>query len=128
MKYSSILLTTVMKYSSILLTTVPFMKYSSILLKLCPFIKYSSILLTIVSIYKVFIHFTDNCVHLIFMHPLYSTYKSRFQNEETVIFTLRVMTGAIILYDHVHPVGAFTKKAPIDVRNLVKDQWYSSSL
>ncbi|XP_041378853.1 CYFIP-related Rac1 interactor B-like [Gigantopelta aegis] len=48
------------------------------------------------------------------------TYKSRFQNEETVIFTLRVMTGAIILYDHVHPVGAFTKKAPIDMKASIK--------
>ena len=26
------------------------------------------------------------------------------------------MVGVIILYDHVHPVGAFAKKAAIDVR------------
>lgn len=27
-----------------------------------------------------------------------------------VVFCQRVMVGAIILYDHVHPIGAFAKK------------------
>ncbi|XP_023230474.1 protein FAM49B-like [Centruroides sculpturatus] len=40
---------------------------------------------------------------------------SRFKNEETVLFVLRVMVGVIILYDHVHPVGAFAKSSHIDV-------------
>ena len=40
---------------------------------------------------------------------------SRFRNEETILFVLRVMVGLIILYDHVHPVGAFAKSAHIDV-------------
>ena len=31
------------------------------------------------------------------------------------MFCLRVMVGVIILYDHVHPVGAFAKSSPIDV-------------
>jgi len=43
-------------------------------------------------------------------------YRSKFANEETVMFCLRVMVGVIILYDHVHPVGAFAKTSPIDVR------------
>ena len=43
-------------------------------------------------------------------------YSSRFKNEETQLFCLRVMVGVIILYDHVHPVGAFAVKAAIDVR------------
>ncbi|CAI8043381.1 CYFIP-related Rac1 interactor B [Geodia barretti] len=43
-------------------------------------------------------------------------YTSRFQSEETQLFCLRVMVGVIILYDHVHPVGAFAVKAAIDVR------------
>lgn len=42
-------------------------------------------------------------------------YRSRFTNEETVSFCLRVMVGVIILYDHVHPVGAFAKTSKIDV-------------
>lgn len=46
----------------------------------------------------------------------YREYKSRFTNEETVSFCLRVMVGVIILYDHVHPVGAFAKMSKIDVR------------
>lgn len=40
----------------------------------------------------------------------------RFQmGEDTVHFCLRVMVGVIILYDHVHPTGAFCKGSRIDV-------------
>lgn len=45
---------------------------------------------------------------------------SRFQNEGTVHFVLRVMVGVIILYDHVHPNGAFIKTTQIDVRGSIK--------
>lgn len=44
-----------------------------------------------------------------------SEYRSRFTSEETVLFCLRVMVGVIILYDHVHPAGAFVKTSNIDV-------------
>jgi len=30
------------------------------------------------------------------------------------------MTAAIILYDHVHPTGAFDKKSAIDVKGAIK--------
>ncbi|XP_066864185.1 CYFIP-related Rac1 interactor A isoform X1 [Kogia breviceps] len=43
-------------------------------------------------------------------------YRSRFTSEETLMFCMRVMVGVIILYDHVHPVGAFCKTSKIDVR------------
>ena len=43
---------------------------------------------------------------------------ARFQQKETTLFVLRVMVGAIILYDHVHPVGAFYRKSNIDVSQL----------
>lgn len=33
-----------------------------------------------------------------------------------MLFCMRVMVGVIILYDHVHPVGAFAKTSKIDVR------------
>lgn len=46
-------------------------------------------------------------------------YRSRFTNEETVSFCLRVMVGVIILYDHVHPVGAFAKTSKIDVSCII---------
>lgn len=46
-------------------------------------------------------------------------YRSRFTNEETVSFCLRVMVGVIILYDHVHPVGAFAKTSKIDVSYIL---------
>lgn len=36
------------------------------------------------------------------------------------MFTLRVMTGLIILYDNFHPVGAFVKNSPVDVKTSVK--------
>ena len=30
------------------------------------------------------------------------------------------MVGVIILYDHVHPVGAFAKKAAIDIKSSIR--------
>lgn len=47
-------------------------------------------------------------------------YSSRFKNEETKFFCLRVMVGVIILYDHVHPVGAFVKTSGIEVKHSVR--------
>lgn len=40
---------------------------------------------------------------------------SQFQREETQLFVLRVMVGLVILYDHVHPQGAFVKASNVDV-------------
>lgn len=40
---------------------------------------------------------------------------SRFESENTNMFCLRAMVGCIILYDHLHPQGAFHKKSPIRV-------------
>lgn len=45
---------------------------------------------------------------------------SRFHKEDTILFVLRVMVGLIILYDHVHPVGAFSRNAHIDVKGCIK--------
>lgn len=42
-------------------------------------------------------------------------YTSRFNSEDTLLFCMRVMVGVIILYDHVHPNGAFNKSSKIDV-------------
>jgi hypothetical protein len=47
-------------------------------------------------------------------------YQSKITNEETVMFCLRVMVGVISLYDHVHPVGAFAKNSPVDMKNSIK--------
>ncbi|XP_071528468.1 CYFIP-related Rac1 interactor B-like [Panulirus ornatus] len=55
---------------------------------------------------------------------------ARFRREETQLFILRVMVALIILYDHVHPVGAFVKASNVDVKGCVKvlkDQPASSS-
>jgi hypothetical protein len=40
---------------------------------------------------------------------------NRFPKPETNLFAARAMTGSIILFDHVHPLGAFHKKSPIQV-------------
>ncbi|KAK0055392.1 CYFIP-related Rac1 interactor B, partial [Biomphalaria pfeifferi] len=40
--------------------------------------------------------------------------------EETRLFCLRVMVGVIILYDHVHPVGAFAKTSSIEMKSTIK--------
>lgn len=48
-------------------------------------------------------------------------YSSRFENPDTLLFCQRVMVGAIILYDLVHSVGAFSKKNPsIDIRASIR--------
>lgn len=53
-------------------------------------------------------------------------YRSRFASEDTVLFCLRVMVGVIILYDYVHPAGAFVKSSKIDVRaEILSPQVYS---
>lgn len=44
----------------------------------------------------------------------------RLEREETILFILRVMVGLIILYDHVHPEGAFVKSSHIDIKSSVK--------
>ncbi|MGH0133859.1 UNVERIFIED_CONTAM: hypothetical protein FKN15_017417 [Acipenser sinensis] len=47
-------------------------------------------------------------------------YTSRFNSEDTQLFCMRVMVGVIILYDHVHPAGAFTKASKIDMKGCIK--------
>lgn len=45
---------------------------------------------------------------------------ARFRREETHLFILRVMVALVILYDHVHPHGAFAKAAAVDVKGCVR--------
>lgn len=47
---------------------------------------------------------------------------TKFHNPgSTISFCQKVMVGLIILYDHVHPIGAFSKKNPaIDVRGCIR--------
>uniref|UniRef100_A0A3B3SNA8 Family with sequence similarity 49 member A n=2 Tax=Paramormyrops kingsleyae TaxID=1676925 RepID=A0A3B3SNA8_9TELE len=47
-------------------------------------------------------------------------YTSRFSSEDTLLFCMRVMVGVIILYDHVHPDGAFVKASKIDMKGCIK--------
>ncbi|KAG8580139.1 hypothetical protein GDO81_007159 [Engystomops pustulosus] len=47
-------------------------------------------------------------------------YRSRFTSEDTLMFCMRVMVGVIILYDHVHPVGAFCKTSKMDMKGCIK--------
>uniref|UniRef100_A0AAY4DWA2 CYRIA/CYRIB Rac1 binding domain-containing protein n=1 Tax=Denticeps clupeoides TaxID=299321 RepID=A0AAY4DWA2_9TELE len=47
-------------------------------------------------------------------------YRKRFASEDTVLFCLRVMVGVIILYDYVHPAGAFIKSSKIDMKGCIK--------
>ena len=43
-------------------------------------------------------------------------FSAKYTNPQTPIFCLRVMVGMIILYDHIHPQGAFVKGGPIQVK------------
>jgi len=46
--------------------------------------------------------------------------RQRIKFEETEALLLRVMTATVILYDHVHPSGAFVKGSGVDVKGCVK--------
>ena len=46
--------------------------------------------------------------------------KRLIRREDTEPFILRVMTAAVILYDHVDPKGAFVKGASVDVKGCVR--------
>jgi hypothetical protein len=43
----------------------------------------------------------------------------KFLKFETNLFCARAMTGAIILYDHTHPLGAFHKRTPIAMKACI---------
>eukprot|EP01104_Vermistella_antarctica_P016794 TRINITY_DN57_c0_g2_i1.p1 TRINITY_DN57_c0_g2~~TRINITY_DN57_c0_g2_i1.p1 ORF type:complete len:315 (+),score=109.00 TRINITY_DN57_c0_g2_i1:221-1165(+) len=45
--------------------------------------------------------------------------KKRFESEETNMFCLRSMTGSIILFDHLHTQGAFSKRSPIHIKGCI---------
>jgi len=45
--------------------------------------------------------------------------KKKFEQETTNLFCLRAMVGCIILFDHLHPQGAFHKKSPVRVKECI---------
>ncbi|KAL1450733.1 hypothetical protein WDU94_003062 [Cyamophila willieti] len=50
---------------------------------------------------------------------------AQFERDSTALFVLRVMTGLLILIDHVAPSGVFVKSSNVDVKaavKLLKDQ------
>ena len=46
-------------------------------------------------------------------------HQKKFEADSTNMFCLRAMTGAIILFDHLHTQGAFAKKSPINIRGAI---------
>lgn len=46
-------------------------------------------------------------------------FKKKFESDTTNMFCLRAMTGAIILFDHLHAQGAFVKKSPINIKSCI---------
>jgi hypothetical protein len=45
--------------------------------------------------------------------------KRRVQQPEAVGFVLRVMVATTLLYDHIHPQGAFIKSSPINIKKII---------
>jgi len=45
--------------------------------------------------------------------------KKTFSNNETNMFCLRSMTGSIILFDHLHATGAFSRKSSIHIKGCI---------
>jgi len=46
-------------------------------------------------------------------------FKKQFNQDVTNMFVLRAMTGAVILFDHLHGVGAFSKRSPINIKGAI---------
>jgi len=44
----------------------------------------------------------------------------RFSNERTNVLCARAMTGAIVMFDNIDPLGAFSKRSPINVKVCVQ--------
>ena len=51
---------------------------------------------------------------------IYRSMAGQFEREETELLVLRVMVGLVILYDHIHPQGAFVRSSPVDVKGCVR--------
>jgi len=47
-------------------------------------------------------------------------FSAKFTKPGTPLFCLRVMVGLIILYDHLHPAGAFCKGSEISIKSSIK--------
>lgn len=60
------------------------------------------------------------CTRVFVCVCVHREYRSRFASEDTVSFCLRVMVGVIILYDYVHPAGAFVKSSKIEMKGCIK--------
>jgi len=43
----------------------------------------------------------------------------KFSSDQTNMFCLRAMTGAVILFDHIDVVGAFGKRTPINIKGVI---------
>jgi len=43
----------------------------------------------------------------------------RFEKQQTLLFCARAMTGSIVLYDHISPLGVFHKKSPVNIKQVV---------
>ena len=43
----------------------------------------------------------------------------KFTKPATLLFCARAMTGSIVLYDHISPLGVFTKKSPINIKQVI---------
>jgi len=44
----------------------------------------------------------------------------RFSNERTNVLCARAMTGAIVMFDNIDPMGAFSKRSAINVKVCVQ--------
>eukprot|EP01106_Pelomyxa_sp_JSP_P015953 TRINITY_DN569_c0_g2_i3.p1 TRINITY_DN569_c0_g2~~TRINITY_DN569_c0_g2_i3.p1 ORF type:complete len:122 (+),score=29.01 TRINITY_DN569_c0_g2_i3:180-545(+) len=46
--------------------------------------------------------------------------QQRFMSNDTNMFCLRAMTGAIILYDHIAEAGVFVRRSPVNVKAAIQ--------
>jgi hypothetical protein len=46
-------------------------------------------------------------------------FQKKFTSETTNMFCLRAMTGSVILFDHLHTTGAFSRRSPIHIKACI---------
>jgi len=45
--------------------------------------------------------------------------QKKYTNETTNLFCMRAMTGSVIVYDHLHVMGAFSRKSQINTKGII---------
>jgi len=46
-------------------------------------------------------------------------FQKKFESDQINMFCLRAMTGSVIMFDHLHATGSFSRKSPINIKGCI---------